>query len=341
MASYKDLDLYPAGADAPGQRGWIAAHLIALRADLARQVLGDRRPNSLVIGSWNIRAFDGGRPRLDESYHYIAEIIDHFDICAVQELKADLAPVRRLAGLLGPNWDYFVTDVTMGGPGNSERMAFFYNTNVVVFRNLIGEVVLPEELRIEGRQIARTPFFASFQASWFRFTLCSAHIHFGSEAAADLTLRAREVGTIAGILAERARREDEVYVLLGDMNIESPADAIMGALRATGFDAPLLGPTNLSGTKHFDQIAFSGNHDRTRMLRYGRVDWRDAVFRADEAGAYRAVAEDGRGAPYADWDGFYPRWCTHEMSDHLPVWIELESDYSDAYLRRFIPGAAP
>ena len=338
MASYKELALYPDGVEGPGEKGWIASHLIALRAELARQVLDARRPNSLVIGSWNIQAFDGGRPRLDESYHYIAEIIDHFDICAVQELKPDLAPVRRLAGLLGPNWTYFVTDVTAGVPGNSERMAFFYNTNRVVFRNLIGEVVLAEEQRIDGRQIARTPFFAAFQASWFRFTLCSAHIHFGSEAAADLTLRAREVGTIAAILAERARAEDEVYVLLGDMNIERPDDDIMGALRAEGFDAPLLGPTNLGGTKHFDQIAFSGNHDRTTMLRAKAFDWRGAVYRADEAGAYRAVAEAARGEPYADWAGHYPQWCTHEMSDHLPVWIELEIDYSDDYLRRFIPG---
>jgi len=338
VASYKELDLYPDGTGAPGEKGWIAAHLLALRAELAQQVLDDRRPNSLVIGSWNIRAFDGGRARLDESYHYIAEIIDHFDICAVQELKPDLGPVRRLARLLGPNWTYFVTDVTAGEPGNSERMAIFYNTNRVVFRNLIGEVVLSADQRIDGRQIARTPFFAAFQASWFRFTLCSAHIHFGSEAAADLTLRAREVGTIAAILAERARAADEVYVFLGDMNVEHPGDDIMGALRAEGFDAPLLGPTNLGGTKHFDQIAFSGNHDRTKMLRAGVFDWRAAVFRDDEAAAYRAEAEAARGEPYADWAGYYPRWCTHEMSDHLPVWIELEIDYSDDYLHRFVPG---
>jgi len=111
----------------------------------------------------------------------------------------------------------------------------------------------------------------------------------------------------------------------------------MAALRAEAFDAPLLGPTNLGGTKHFDQIAFSGNHDRTRLLRAGRVDWRDAVFRDDQAAAYRGTAEAARGAPYEDWEGYYPRWCTHEMSDHLPVWIELEIDYSDDYLRRFIP----
>ena len=38
---------------------------------------------------------------------------------------------------------------------------------------------------------------------------------------------------------------------------------------------------------------------------------------------------------YANWDRSYKGWTTYEMSDHLPIWIELEVDYSDDYLRRF------
>ena len=26
-------------------------------------------------------------------------------------------------------------------------------------------------------------------------------------------------------------------------------------------------------------------------------------------------------------------WRTHQMSDHLPMWVELKIDYSDEYLR--------
>jgi len=215
VAFYKSIRDYPPGEGAPGRQGWIARRLLALRAELARAIRDGRRPGSLIVGSWNLRAFDGGRPRLDEAYHYIAEIIDHFDICAVQEVRPDLGPLRRLMTLLGRNWRHFVTDVTMGEAGNSERLAFLYDTRKVVFRNVIGEIVLPEGELVAGRQIARTPFFAAFQADWFRFTLCSAHIHFGSEAAEDLALRAQEVDRLAGILADRAAAEGEVYVLLG------------------------------------------------------------------------------------------------------------------------------
>ncbi|MBL4558439.1 MAG: hypothetical protein JKP98_19280 [Rhodobacteraceae bacterium] len=114
MAFYHDLKRY----DADKAR-WIAERLLALRTELRASDLGRRQAGTLVIGSWNIRAFDDGTPRRDESYHYIAEIIDKFDICAVQEVKADLDPLRRLVRLLGPNWDWFVTDVTEGDPGNT------------------------------------------------------------------------------------------------------------------------------------------------------------------------------------------------------------------------------
>jgi len=341
MAYYKSIKTYPSGSYSPGQRGWVANGLLRLRAALATQIRNGRRDNSLIIGSWNIRAFDGGRPRLDESYHYIAEIIDHFDICAIQEIKPDLGPLQRLVGLLGRNWDYFVTDVTAGDKGNDERMAFLYNKNRVRFRNLIGEVVLPRDALIDGDQLARSPFFASFQAGWFRFTLCTVHIRFGD----DLGLRAAEIATLAGVLEARAKAEGEVYVLLGDMNIEAADDQMMAALVEAGFMVPDFGPTNLGGNKIFDHIAFSGQGKETRLLRRSKFDWRGSVFRDKDRDAYEQIASEIRekpntGKPYADWTRTYPGWTTHEMSDHLPIWIEIEVDYSDDYLESIVTGGS-
>lgn len=33
-------------------------------------------------------------------------------------------------------------------------------------------------------------------------------------------------------------------------------------------------------------------------------------------------------APYAD----YAKWRTHQMSDHLPMWVELHIDFTPEYL---------
>lgn len=335
MAFYQSLKYdYPRGRTKPGQSGWIADRLLRLRALLNGQITARRQPNSLIIGSWNIRHFDGGRPRLNESFHYIAEIIDHFDICAIQEVKSTEA-MARLMKLLGPNWDYFINDSSGAGRGNHERMAFVYNRNRVRFRNLLGELVLPKGALPGDEQVGRTPFFAAFQAGWFRFTLCNAHIVFTQEQGRPL--REDEIGVVARELSKRARAEDEVHIFLGDMNIESRDDAGMTALTDAGFHVPDVGPTSLTGTKHYDQIAFVGPPSESHMLAHGVIRWHEAVFTEAEMPDYEEIAKTIRsapdtGEPYADWPGTYGDWRTHEMSDHLPVWIELEVDYSNAYL---------
>lgn len=339
MAFYKSLRnerQYPRGRTAPGQAGWVSDRLLRLRALLNGQITSKRRPNSLIVGSWNIRHFDGGRKRLNESFHYIAEIIDHFDICAIQEVK-DIESMERLMRLLGPNWDFFINDSSGGGRGNYERMAFAYNKNRVFFRNLIGELVLPKGALPGDEQIGRTPFFASFQAGWFRFTLCSTHIVFEEEAGRPL--REDEIRVIGKELKKRAKDTDEVHIFLGDMNIENLDDAGMQALRENKFLVPDMGPTSLTGTKHYDQIAFTGPADVSRMLEHGTVKWQEAVFTDNEVFDYEQIAMDIRtppntGKPYSDWQSEYSSWRTHEISDHLPVWIELEVDYSNEYLQR-------
>ncbi|WP_439530055.1 endonuclease/exonuclease/phosphatase family protein [Pannonibacter sp.] len=335
MAMYKDLRGYRE-TDA-AHADFIARKLLALRQELASQITQGRRSNSLIIGSWNIREFDSGKggARLRETYHYLAEIIDRFDICAVQEIRNDLRPLQRLVTLLGPNWDYFVTDITVGRQGNDERIAFLYNKAKVFFRNLVGEIVQPE-----GKpQFARTPFFAAFQAHWFRFILCSAHIYFGDERGEKKAKRVAEIAAIAEILEERAKRENEVYILLGDLNIVGPRDPTMTALTSRAFTVPEFGPTNLGGTKHYDQIAFTGEGQKVKLLRSGKIDYRSILFLDSEKDHYAALANRDPADPSRDrwtWDSYWKTWVTHQMSDHLPVWVELEVDYSDEYLSQFV-----
>lgn len=338
MAMYKNLRGYP-----PDKASFISSKLLSLRKSLFAQIEDDRQPNSLIIGSWNIREFDSGKggARLDEAYHYIAEVIDRFDICAVQEIRDDLGPLRRLVGLLGPNWDYFVTDVTSGRKGNNERMAFLYDTNKVFFRSLVGEIVLTPSQRIDDEhQFARTPFFAAFQAGWFRFILCNNHIYYGAASGEKKALRVEEIDMISKILRARAKREGEVYVLLGDMNIVDDDDPTMKALTRHKFTVPGFPPTNLGGTKYYDKIAFTGQKSKVKLLRHGVLDYRDVVFLPEEKAHYGALAnvdpDDETKPRWENWDRYYKTWVTHQMSDHLPIWVELEVDHSDDYLRQYL-----
>ena len=97
---------------------------------------------------------------------------------------------------------------------------------------------------------------------------------------------------------------------------------------------PNLGGTSLKRDKHYDQIAFTGPANETHMLNHGVIDWQQAVFTEDDADKYRPIAEEMRGKPYTNWKKQFRSWTTHEMSDHLPIWIEIAVDYSNDYLRR-------
>lgn len=362
MAFYKNLRReyhYPVGNEKPGQAGWIAKHLKKLRTQLRNEIKANREPGSLIIGSWNIKHFDGGRPRLPESFHYIAEIIDHFDICALQEVK-NVWAVERLSDLLGPDWEFFINDSSDVGRGNNERMAYLYNTTKVRFRSLIGELTFDQRDLTGDEPVSRTPFFASFQAGWFKFTLCSAHI--ASKDEAGRPSRAEEIGLIANELVNRAKKEKEVYVFLGDMNTDDREHEAFKALEESGFSVPEFPPTNSTGKKYFDLIAFAGPENVSNRLAHGVVDFRASVFTDAEKSdyeplskamkgrnskenadywkfhqdSYSAVESGELGEGYADWDGEYSSWRTNEMSDHLPVWIELRTDYSDEYLDQFM-----
>ncbi|MDG1824972.1 MAG: endonuclease/exonuclease/phosphatase family protein [Henriciella sp.] len=337
MAMYKDLRRYGEAKSAH-----VAQRILGLREKLHDEITGPRRSNSLIIGSWNIRNFDNGfgGERTDEAYHYIAEIIDRFDICAIQEVMGDMEPLKRLVRTLGPQWDYFVTDVTDGSKGNNERGAFVFNKNKVFFRNLVGEIVLKADDLIDDRQFARTPFFAAFQAHWFRFILCSTHVIYGGSDKAAEAARAKEIKALAVNLKKRSEKDGEVYVLLGDLNVVDKDNVTMDALKAGNLMIPDFGGTNLGENKYYDQLTFTGQGEKVRLIRHGKFDWRDKVFTPGEADHYEQYNVKDDGTPrYSDWDKKYHYWMTHQMSDHLPIWVELEIDYSDDYLKRFIPTA--
>ena len=151
------------------------------------------------------------------------------------------------------------------------------------------------------------------------------------------------------------------------MKIDKNDDEVMKALKESKLTVPDFGPTNMGGNRWFDQMAFTekGKAGRkTRLLRHGKFDWRHAVFgphpkddapkltaedKADGKSRPTAAAilkhyerkvekirKDHGKAPYADWSKAYKNWTTFEMSDHLPIWMELEIDYSDDFLRRYL-----
>jgi exonuclease III len=330
--------------------------LLVLRRRLEAEIGAHKTVGSLLLATWNIRDFDSNKfghgPRLPESFHYIAEIVSWFDLVAIQEVNRDLAALHRLMRLLGEDWDYLVTDTTEGSGGNQERIAFVFDRRRVRFRNVAGEVVLSKSTiaGADGLQFARTPFVVAFQAGWFKFNLCSVHIYFGDDAGQKLQRRVDEIRELAEFFSERQDKEHEDYILLGDFNIVSPQHQTMKALEAEGFVIPenlKKERTNLRGDKHYDQIALKVEEKRLEIGASGVFSYADCVFRdVDDFEGYRTDVLKGRDdiarlsaakqrAYYAD------KWRTWQMSDHLPMWVQLKVDFTEDYLESLKPGHVP
>lgn len=109
----------------------------------------------------------------------------------------------------------------------------------------------------------------------------------------------------------------------------------MRALLRRGFLVPeairqIPEGTNVDRTKFYDQIAVHrrrGHAPKVEVLKAGVFDFFDHVFRDRErhpdahdeahlAARMRELMPDGR-----RWS--FDRWRTYQMSDHLPMWVEL------------------
>lgn len=319
-------------------------NLLLLRKQLDKEIPAKTATDTLLLATWNIREFSDNRTT--ESLYYIAEIISRFNLIAIQEVSSNLKGLQKLVSILGHNWDYIVTDSTDGSAGGGERTAFLYDTNKIFFKKMAGEIVLPKEKLIQGElQFARTPFCVSFQAGWFDFCLATVHIYYGKSSGVD-PRRVAEIEAIAKFLTKRSQKENISYVLLGDFNIPKCGDETMLALERNGFSIPDCikeHPTDLGATKHYDQIAFNLKLDKNMTLfsevdqKAGAFNFTKSVYKPEDLSVYKPHFDKKytEGKTDKEVEKYYmSSWRTFQMSDHLPLWVELKVDFSDQYLMR-------
>jgi endonuclease/exonuclease/phosphatase family metal-dependent hydrolase len=316
----------------------VAADLAQLRSaldDPEQGVPAKVLDRNLLIATWNVRAFgdltekwmsgEEDTPKRDlHSLLCVAEIVSRFDVIAIQEAKDNLKALRHLIHALGPNWGLSLTDVTEGAPGNSERMAFLFDTRRVVPSGLACELVVPEEQL--GRigpgalreQFARTPYAVSFRSGKDTFVLVTLHVLYGESEEERLP----EIRSIAEWLAGWARdinSWDHNLIALGDFNIDRRGDALHDAFISTGLDIPedlqeaprtiFSDPERPELNKFYDQIAwFTGRGGMPALsLGYSRGGYFDFTGVALTSHALTRTQLSWR------------------ISDHFPLWAEFST----------------
>lgn len=313
-------------------RRWTAARLQALHAELTRSVPARHVDGNLLIATWAMRALGRKPATLPESRYYMASIISAFDLVTLQEIHEDLSEMNRLLEILGPDWNYLVTDISEGAMGNKERYAIVYYEPRVQFEHVSGEVVLQSSELIDGEQFARKPLIASFRAGDLRFRVCTAHLVYGGAARDAIARTAKEADALARHLVRRVARRDPTSIILsGNLNLRRKDSEVVAALRTVGVDLPdeLLMPSlSRPGSDYYaGAIGFVSQNGELRLgpsePNRGVFDFTRVLFLPEHLSYYRdaGLFRPARGRP--DDERAFVRWAVENMSDHLPLWAEL------------------
>jgi endonuclease/exonuclease/phosphatase family metal-dependent hydrolase len=308
----------------------IAKGLLALQQRIkAANVPSSKLDETVNVATWNIREF-GKKRRTEAAVHYIAEILGQFDLIGVVELRDDLTDLGRVLKILGPYWRAVYSDAIPDPGGNRERIAFLYDKRAIVFNGLAAEADAPRVKKgneyLPAISFWRAPYLASFRSGIFDFVVLSAHIRWGK----SIESRRDELQLIADWVEEkRASKsaEDHDIIVMGDFNIPSTKDDLFKAITSRGLQIPnalrgLDHGTNLEKDKRYDQILHYPNFPESFTKKGGVLD-----FFIDEAHIAELFPE-----------GLTKRKFTYQISDHLPLWIQINTDISGFKLEQIVQG---
>ena len=255
-----------------------------------------QRPNDkLLIATFNIQVFGTSKLAKREAMAVIVQVIRHFDIVAIQEVRAkedDILPsLVNSINADGSRYGYLIGP-RLGRSVSTEQYAFVYDTNRVEYDpSSFGTVQDPSDL------LHREPFVARFRPRTdaperaFSFWLVNIHT--------DPDEVATEIAALADVFQSMrsARPDEDDVILLGDLNASETQLGKLGQI--PGMRWVVSGAmTNTRRSKAYDNILFDGPSTSEFTGRWG-------VFDLEKA--FRITTDQAL-----------------EVSDHLPVWAEFD-----------------
>ena len=264
---------------------------------------------SVIIASWNLWNL-----RTNTDVQERAEVIQQFDVIALQEIKS----IDGLENLLAcveaisvEDWKFIKSPLV--GEGDAAKFyAFMYRTASVAYieeSSGVYQELMPDDF-------AREPFYASFRAGEFDFTLVTVHAIWGDSPA----LRTAECQRLADVwkhIQSRDLLENDI-VLLGDFNRDRPTHSAFEPMTQAGIVPLLFGSTTWTtystkttsiGANWYDNIWVDLAHTGKEFTGESGVDY---VY-------LRYFSE-------AEWPHLEVR---KRISDHCPVWAIFDTTTDD------------
>jgi len=309
-----------------------ALQMLRTRIEDAK-VPSSKLDETINIATWNIRHW-GQKKRKICSLHYLAEILNQFDLISVVELRRNVSELKYVLDLLGKYWEVVYSDYIPDAGGNKERIAYIFDSRAVQFTGMAAETDGP---RTKNRTTGvyepkfswwRKPYMAAFKAGSFDFVALSVHIQWGTVASRENELK--ELANWVKTYLKDEYRIDRDIILMGDFNIDSYNSNLYKAISQYGLQTPKsivqseFG-SNLAADKRYDQILHHPNQTGSVFTDHGGVlDFYKNDHKALEP--YKTLTKSQ---------------FTYELSDHLPLWVQLKIDTSAEVIDQLIAQRKP
>ena len=256
----------------------------------------------LRLAAWNIRIMSN-KSRTDAELKAIARTLADYDFIAIVELRDEtvLKRTQQILAEMGKTYQYQLSPAV--GRGVKERYAFLYKKDLISVMRA-GELY-PDAT--DGKDdFARDPYWASFRAGEFDFSVIAVHVIWGKKVGP----RKAEVRGLADVYhyVQTANGDENDVLLLGDFN-RNPTDTesyrpIMAFPSMTRlFQFPQK--SHIKDTSLYDNIFFQKDHLTEYLNKSGIDRFDETDFGNDDKAANLAV------------------------SDHRPVWAVFSTKVDD------------
>jgi len=262
--------------------------------------------SQVAVASWNVCNLAANTSVVTR-----AEVIRNFDIVAVQEVESPEGLDRLLACVKtltrSDCWEYLLSPLVGSGKA-AEYYAFIYRTDRVAYvsgsSGTYPKAVAPD--------FSREPFYATFRAGEFDFTLVTVHITW-SAFSSQRTAECRRLRSVWDYVQNLDQAEDDL-ILLGDFNRDRPTHSAFDQLWQMEL-TPLL---SASGTRTTFGRTLAGG------------SWYDNIW-IDPSCTTTAelTGQFGAGTPSLNSYGLGCSECLRGISDHCPVWATFRTDSDD------------
>lgn len=260
------------------------------------------RRSELKLATWNIRILSDNS-RDDAELQKIAQTLMDYDFVAISELR-DEKVLKRLQKILsesGAEYGYLMSEpVGQSGSSYRERYAFLYYKGLV---SVVKDGELYPDAADGEDDFVRNPYWATFRAGKFDFSVIAVHVVWGDRVA-DRRAEVMELAEVYEYVQKANGAEDDV-LLVGDFN-RDPSDTIaysnLMALPSMTQLFQLPQKSHIRDSSLYDNIFFQTDYV-TEYLGSSGIDKFDEMdFANDDQAANLAV------------------------SDHRPVWAVFRID---------------